>query len=389
VKGVECRRLAGGGRSYLARVRRAGVNRSAVFDTSEEAAAWRAAALAALRTGTDLPDRPKPAVGLPVASVTVADACRELVRGMRSGVVRDGRGRQYKPATVTAYEHRLRLHVLPLIGAIPLAVLRRGDVKRLIDDLVVRVSPQTAAGARDALRVALRLQVELEVIPANPCVGVRAPTADARPARFLNVEEAGRLQTAADEDVDGRIGPLVALALATGLRRGELEALPWGSAGLDVAAGTVRVAVSLDRRGNVGPTKNRKPRSVPIGPDTIARLRRWRLASGRPQDGTRVFPGWYVEAWVRSRKAAKLPDPQPRFHDLRHTAATFLLAAGLRSHVVAELLGHEDAGLVDRLYGHALPNEVNGAGAALDAWRSGVFATGIATRAAVAEETTC
>ena len=87
-------------------------------------------------------------------------------------------------------------------------------------------------------------------------------------------------------------------------------------------------------------------------------MRRWLLASGRPPDGSRVFPARHRTAWVRVRKAAKLPDPQPRFHDLRHTAATFLLAAGLRSHVVAELLGHEDAGLVDRLYGHGLPSEV-------------------------------
>jgi len=64
-----------------------------------------------------------------------------------------------------------------------------------------------------------------------------------------------------------------------------------------------------------------------------------------------------------------------RFHDLRHTAATFWLAAGLRSHPVAELLGHADAGLVDRLYGHALADEVAGAGDALEAWIATRFAT--------------
>jgi integrase len=198
---------------------------------------------------------------------------------------------------------------------------------------------------------------------------VRAPTPEDRPARFLTVEEAGRLQSAADSDSDPRIGPVVALALATGMRRGELDARSWGPGGLDLAAETVRVAASLDRSGNLGATKNRKTRSVPIGPATISRIRRWRLASGRPTAGARVFPGWVVTAWERARAAAKLTGPQPRFHDLRHSAATFLLAAGLRSHVVAELLGHEDAGLVDRLYGHALPDEVNGAGATLDACR--------------------
>lgn len=56
-------------------------------------------------------------------------------------------------------------------------------------------------------------------------------------------------------------------------------------------------------------------------------------------------------ALQRVRKAAVLADPQPRLHDLRHSCAPFMLAAGLRSHAVAELLGHADAGLVDRLYG--------------------------------------
>jgi integrase len=113
------------------------------------------------------------------------------------------------------------------------------------------------------------------------------------------------------------------------------------------------------------------------------------LLSGRPADGGSVFHARHREAWVRVRLSARLKDPQPRLHDLRHTCATFLLAAGLRSHVVADILGHEDAGLVDRLYGHALPEEIHGAGDALDAWREARFATGIATRGAEPVGTPC
>lgn len=75
--------------------------------------------------------------------------------------------------------------------------------------------------------------------------------------------------------------------------------------------------------------------------------------------------------WQRARAAAKLAESQPRFHDLRHTAATLLRAVGLKSHAVAEVLRHADAGLVDRLYGHALPDEVARAGDLLDASRAG------------------
>jgi integrase len=114
---------------------------------------------------------------------------------------------------------------------------------------------------------------------------------------------------------------------------------------------------------------------VPIGADLVSRLRRYRMASGRPDDCRLVFPLGEETAWLRVREAADVGEPLPRFHDLRHTAATFFLAAGLRSHAVAELLGHADAGLVDRVYGHALPDEIAGAGAALERWLATAFAT--------------
>jgi integrase len=68
------------------------------------------------------------------------------------------------------------------------------------------------------------------------------------------------------------------------------------------------------------------------------------------------------------REAAKLPGL--RVHDLRHTCATFWLAAGLSVHAAAELLGHVDAALVLRLYGHALPAEVSTAAERLEGWRA-------------------
>jgi integrase len=58
-----------------------------------------------------------------------------------------------------------------------------------------------------------------------------------------------------------------------------------------------------------------------------------------------------------------------------HTAATFFLAAGLRSHAVAELLGRSDAGLVDRVYRHALPDELARAAAAVEGWLATTVAT--------------
>jgi integrase len=208
------------------------------------------------------------------------------------------------------------------------------------------------------------------VVEVNVCSGVRVPAIERRPARVLSREEMRRLQVAADADDNAAIGPFVALELATGARKGELRALAWGPEGLDLAAGMARVRWTMDvEQGRVA-TKNREARDVPLGPAVVARMRRWRLASPGSQDGGLVFPGREPrEAWKRIRKAAALADPQPVFHDLRHAVCSALRASGLESHEVAEIVGHKDGGrLVDRLYAHALPERVAGAGALMEAW---------------------
>jgi integrase len=300
--------------------------------------------------------------------MTVEDACRELVLGMLSGTITTRRGHRYKRSTIRGVENRLRLHVLPRLGGVPLPALRRGDVRRLVEDLAIEASPATAVNVRDNLRVVLQRQVDLEVLLANPGSGVRAPTADRAPARFLSAAEADHLQDVADVHPNNAIGALIALALGSGLRLGELQALAWGDGGLELERRRVRVRGTRDRTGDIVETKSRRPRDVPLSGELAARLRRYRLGSGRPPDGARVFPRSHRRSWEQVREAAGLPGL--RIYDLRHSAATFWLAAGLTVHATAELLGHVDAGLVLRLYGHALESEVSTAAERLEAWRA-------------------
>lgn len=236
---------------------------------------------------------------------------------------------------------------------------------------------------------------------------------------ILTPEEAAAIVTAGDAD-DARLGrslagALVSLALSTGLRLGELLALRYGPDGLDLDAGIVRVRANLDRVRDasgtypeLAPKSRASRRDVPLPAEEVARLRRHRLATGRPEDGALVFAGSRGEplspvpafrAFKRACRAAKLAEatkwlnearaggdpaairqaehaveeaqkaPLPRLHDCRHAFATHALAAGLSAHAVARLLGHSDAGLVWRRYGHALPDELATAGERLSAWR--------------------
>jgi integrase len=340
-----------------------------------EAAAWRAARLADVDAGRPFPALAEPqeatetarGTDAPPLPLTVAEAARELVHAMLSGATRDRQGRRYKPSSVRSYEASLRLHVLTRIGAVPVASLRRGDVRRLLAEISAGASPHMAREAHKALSVVLRRLVDHEVIAANVCHGLRVPTEGRFHARFLTPEEAERVQAAADADHDPQTGPLIALALATGLRRGEIQALVWGASGLDLGRGVVRVEATIDPKEGRIETKNRERREVVLGPGTAAAMRRWLLASGRPPDGAVAFPRHARHGWQRAREAAELAGPLPRFHDLRHSCATFLLGAGLTVHAVAELLGNTPALILSR-YGHALPDELAGAGQRLEGW---------------------
>ncbi len=148
----------------------------------------------------------------------------------------------------------------------------------------------------------------------------------------------------------------------------------------------MHVRRSLDRmRGadgrfaEVAPKSRASRRDVPLAPADIARLRRHRLACGRPPDGALVFADWdgsalnangsIRHAWRRALKNAGIAEPLPRIHDARHSWASAMLAAGIGVPAVTRLGGWSDAALVHRRYGHALPDELAGAGQALERFR--------------------
>jgi integrase len=419
--GIEERRDANGRLRYRVRVRRNGGSQTATLPSIEDALAWRAQALAASEGRGEPPEPPRAvrlAPEVPGRVTTVEEAARRLCRGMVSEEVRTRNGRPYKPSVCRKYEEALRTLVLPQIGAVPIASLTHGDCQRLVDELAAGRTPEHGRKALTALRVALRVAERDGEIETNPCAGVQVPASaeGERASRFLTPEESASVIAAAlaDDERLGRsfAGPLVALLFATGLRLGEALALTWGADGIDLDAGVVRVRQSLDRVRNasgayplLSPKSRAARRDVPLPAEDAARMRRHRLATGRPADGSLVFAGPLGEAlspvpatrafkracfrarvftadatpsllaltsyseFKRSCAEAKLEQPLPHPHDARHTFATHALAAGLSAHAVAALLGHSDAGLVFRRYGHALPDELAGAGDTLSAWR--------------------
>jgi integrase len=190
-----------------------------------------------------------------------------------------------------------------------------------------------------------------------------------QPGKPLDALQAQRLIDHTRED---RLGPLVAVAVYTGLRQGELLGLRWPDLDLDAGTLSVRQAVQkIDGAWQfVEPKSERGRRTIPLPPMAIETLReqKARVREARAVAGSRwvewglVFPstlGTPLDGSnVTHRLQAALADaclPRQRFHDLRHCCATLLLAQGVPARVVQDVLGHSQVTLTLGTYSHVMP----------------------------------
>ena len=170
-------------------------------------------------------------------------------------------------------------------------------------------------------------------IDRNPLRGVQREAEAEGRMRFLSDDERGRLLAACEESRNRELGPLVLLALSTGGRFSELTGLRWEEIDFD------RGALTFHR------TKNKERRSVPLSAPAREALGRL-----RPASAGKVFrQRSHRTAWELARERAGLEDF--RFHDLRHTAASYLAMSGASLLEIAEILGHKTLSMVKR-YAH-------------------------------------
>jgi integrase len=158
--------------------------------------------------------------------------------------------------------------------------------------------------------------------------------------RFLSDDERGRLLKVCRESDEPLLHPFVVVALSTGARQGELLNLRWPD--VDLQRGLIRL---LD-------TKNNDRRAVPLAGLALDLVKD--LASVRRIDTDLVFPfkggkQGLRTPWEKALKQAKIEDF--RFHDLRHSAASYLAMNGATLAEIAEILGHKTLQMVKR-YAH-------------------------------------
>jgi integrase len=279
--------------------------------------------------------------------------------------------------TYERYEEVVRLHIGPVLGHHRLQRLSAQHVQAFYTKkLNEGLSPTTVGVFHIVLHKALDTAMRWGLVARNVCDLVSPPHAERFEIQPLTVEQAQQLLTAA---CGHRLEALFTLALATGMRRGELLALKWQD--IRFSAGTLQVRRILTRVPSKMPGKGfvetepktqKSRRNVVIAPFALEALNQHRIhqleaklkAGAAWQDhdyvfctsiGTHLNPDRDVLSQLKALlKKVNLPDI--RFHDLRHSAASLLLSEGVHPKVVQELLGHSNIGMTMDVYSHVLPS---------------------------------
>lgn len=229
----------------------------------------------------------------------------------------------------------VRVHILPRWGKHRLDEVQTQDVaKWLAEKREEGLKPSSV----EKIRVVFSRSFELALrwgLPGaekNPVRAVPRPKFDNRRERFLTAEEAGRLLAAAERSPNPQLKVIVHLLLLTGARVSELLHAEWDH-------------FDMERRLWLIPmSKTGKSRYVPLAQTAIDVIEQIPSLEGSPYLLPNPETGKpYVtlkRAWQSTRKEAKLRDL--RIHDLRHSAASFMINAGIDLFAVGRVLGHAD-----------------------------------------------
>ncbi len=296
-----------------------------------------------------------------------------------------------RPTTIDSYRRNLTRHVVPVLGHRRLQALRAAHFNALYLGMLegvdgrAPVSARTTRYAHTVVRRALEDARREGLIRSNPTADATPPSATAAKAPEMTAWTPTELRTFLTAVAESDHWPLLWLAAFTGMRRGELCGLRWSDVDLDASALTIRSTLTtVDHEPVVGDVKTRRSRRrVDLDSETVALLRRHKIRQAEHQ--LLMGAGWQNELelvftmpdgrpWhpdVISRAFARLVTevdvPRIRLHDLRHTHASHLLAAGANVKVVSERLGHSSVSFTLDTYAHVMPGQRAHAAAAVAA----------------------
>jgi len=299
---------------------------------------------------------------------------------------------EISPKSYERYSEIVRCYLVPALGQFALTNLAPIQIQNAYsawatggrrDGKAGGLSPLTRRYVHVILKSALRRAVEQQLLARNPADAFkkRLPKVERKEITTLTVEQSARLL---DSIKHMHLRWPVLLALATGMRRGEILALRWKNVDLD--RGTLCVVQSLEQTTDglhFKDSKTGRNRAIPLPAFTIEELRRLKRQQAETllrlgirlsgetlvccrEDGEPKQPRSVTHEFAHL--LASIKDlPRVRFHDLRHSHATQLLASGVHPKIAQERLGHSTITTTMDLYSHVTDTMQSDAAAKLDA----------------------
>jgi integrase len=282
---------------------------------------------------------------------------------------------QVSPRSHERYAELCRKNLALLLGGMMLTKLQPAHISQAYAKALTSgrrdgsggLSARTVTHMHRVLREALQQAVRWQLLARNPADAVKPPKVERQQMSVLDTDATAELIEAARES------PLfmpILLGVRCGLRRGEVVALRWRN--VDLERGQISVVTSAeqtDRGVREKEPKNGKGRTIVLSCTEIEELRRHRVRQAQRllalgvrltddhhvvarEDGQALQPRSLTHAFV---KFARRHGFQIRLHDLRHSHATHMLAAGVHPKIAQERLGHSSVGITLDLYSHVLP----------------------------------
>jgi integrase len=272
--------------------------------------------------------------------------------------------------TFQRYAGIVRNHLTPALGHIALDKLHPMAIQEALGrQLETGLSPTTVRKHFCVLHSALAHALRMRLIIVNPADAVTPPKPRHTEMHVLDDKGVARL-LAVVQDTPLRIPVL--LALATGMRRGEVLGMRWCD--VDFTSGSMAVRQTLQEaegsRIFKEPKTPKSRRVIALPAIALDALRQHHAKQAEAKlllgghsydhdlvctqaDGSAWWPSNFDRAFRKAKKVARI---DVRFHDLRHTHATQLLRAGVHPKVVFERLGHASIGITLDIYSHCLPS---------------------------------
>ncbi|SJM33127.1 tyrosine-type recombinase/integrase [Mesorhizobium delmotii] len=300
------------------------------------------------------------------------------------------------------FEKLVENQIVPKIGSLILQQLRPAQVTAWHNILRKEggkeggpLSPATVRQAHRVLHMALASAFEDEKIARNVASGRKLPRAESADIQILQHGQIAPLL----EALQGHwLSPIATVAVGTGMRQGEIMGLRW--ADIDLDKGALRVERSLEETKATGlrlkaPKSKAGTRTISLPASVVDALKAHRkrqlelrlaLGLGKPgkdallfcgPEGEAIAPSRISGAWrdaiarLRKRNDNGAPPlvehPKIRFHDLRHTHASALIASGLDVVAISRRLGHASPVVTLSIYAHLFKRSDDGAAAAIEA----------------------